>query len=215
MDHVEANRRFAAEQYLLGEMSEAEREEFEQHFFECPECAEALETGALLVEDAKAVLREQPRAVVPQRKKINFAWGGGWGFAPAAAFAGWTLALVLAAAQFVHSPATSNLVIAPAVSVRAARSGEGLTFSKRTGMMALTIPHEWEITYSRYQGEIERAGDQRVIYKAETPATAEALSVAVRLEDFRTGSYVLRIYGIPAGSAEKTPVAQVPFTLTE
>ena len=55
MDHAEATRKFAAEQYLLGELTEQEQEEFELHFFSCPDCAETVEAGAALVANAKAV----------------------------------------------------------------------------------------------------------------------------------------------------------------
>lgn len=39
MEHVAAIESGAAERYLLGEMAEAERNEFEAHFFECSLCA--------------------------------------------------------------------------------------------------------------------------------------------------------------------------------
>jgi hypothetical protein len=214
MDHAEATRRFSAEQYLLGEMSEAERDEFEQHFFECTECTEALESGAYLVANTKAVFREQPRAVVLEKKKW-FSWGN-WGFAPAAALAGWAVAAVLAGVQFLHGPAESaQFAMAPAVSVRSVRSGEGLTFSKRSGMIALTVANEWEDTYSRYQGTIERTDDHNVVTQGEIPATKSDITISVRPERFPTGSYLLTIYGLRDGSAEKAAVARIPFTLTE
>jgi anti-sigma factor RsiW len=56
MDHAEATRKSAAEQYLLGEMSEEEALEFERHFFACADCAEAVEAGAALAANARKVL---------------------------------------------------------------------------------------------------------------------------------------------------------------
>jgi hypothetical protein len=38
MTHAEAIRIMATEQYTLGELSQALRDEFEEHFFECQEC---------------------------------------------------------------------------------------------------------------------------------------------------------------------------------
>jgi hypothetical protein len=46
MSHDEAVRCFAAEQYLLEEMTLELREEFEKHFFDCHECAVDLLAGA-------------------------------------------------------------------------------------------------------------------------------------------------------------------------
>lgn len=55
MDHTEAVRKLAVEQYLLGELSGRELEEFEEHFFGCPECVEALEIGTGFMKDARGV----------------------------------------------------------------------------------------------------------------------------------------------------------------
>ena len=46
MSHDEAVRCFAAEQYLLEELTPELREEFEQHLFDCHECAIDLRAGA-------------------------------------------------------------------------------------------------------------------------------------------------------------------------
>ena len=46
MSHDEAVRCFAAEQYLLDEMALEVRDEFEQHLFDCRECAIDLMAGA-------------------------------------------------------------------------------------------------------------------------------------------------------------------------
>ena len=40
MDHLKALATKASERYLLGEMSEPERFAFEEHYFQCGECAE-------------------------------------------------------------------------------------------------------------------------------------------------------------------------------
>jgi anti-sigma factor RsiW len=222
MDHAEATRRFAAEQYLLGELTESEREEFENHFFACPECAETVEAGVALVANTQAVLGEGtqfPDTPVPAWKK----WLGlEWGFAPAAALAGCLLMLVVVGYQnmvqipaLLHRNESGALAMAPAVPVRAARRQQALTFSRRKGMLSLTIAHEWEQAYSGYAAEIERSKDHRVVLKTEIAATAADLSVSALPEGLETGPYTLTIYGLREGSTEKTAVARVPFTLTE
>ena len=40
LDHLIATKRNIAERYMLGELSPAEREKFEEHYFNCTECAE-------------------------------------------------------------------------------------------------------------------------------------------------------------------------------
>jgi len=53
MDHQDALRRGAAEQYLLNEMPQPERDEYEAHFFECQECAADLRATAAFLDGAK------------------------------------------------------------------------------------------------------------------------------------------------------------------
>jgi hypothetical protein len=45
MDHQEAIQKYAADGYLLDELTEAEREEFEEHFAECDDCSAYLSDG--------------------------------------------------------------------------------------------------------------------------------------------------------------------------
>jgi hypothetical protein len=56
MEHERAIQNLAVESYLLGEMSPAERESFEEHYFECALCAEDLRAAAQFMEDAKDLL---------------------------------------------------------------------------------------------------------------------------------------------------------------
>lgn len=46
MSHDEAVRSFAVEKYLLEELSVKSRDEFEEHLFDCQECALDLRVGA-------------------------------------------------------------------------------------------------------------------------------------------------------------------------
>jgi len=56
MDHSEAIQQMIAERYLLDELTLDVREAFEEHLFDCPECALDLRAGAAFVEVAKAQL---------------------------------------------------------------------------------------------------------------------------------------------------------------
>jgi anti-sigma factor RsiW len=56
MTHSEAVQSSAAERYLLDEMSEVERHAFEEHYFECFECADDVQAGAVMREGAAAGL---------------------------------------------------------------------------------------------------------------------------------------------------------------
>jgi len=45
MAHEEAEKTHAVESYLLNELTEEERSRFEEHYFECNECADAVMAG--------------------------------------------------------------------------------------------------------------------------------------------------------------------------
>jgi hypothetical protein len=78
MDHQEALRRSAVEKYLLNEMPRPERDEFEEHFFGCQECAADLRATAAFLDGAKQELRRSHplKAVQREPKKpwFDFLW---------------------------------------------------------------------------------------------------------------------------------------------
>jgi hypothetical protein len=59
MTHENAVETMAAERYLLDEMSELERHTFEEHFFDCSECAEEMRLGNRLRHDARGVFPDR------------------------------------------------------------------------------------------------------------------------------------------------------------
>lgn len=59
MDHNEAVQNQAVERYWLGELVAPERQEFEEHFFVCPLCAEALNMTEALEANVKAAATEE------------------------------------------------------------------------------------------------------------------------------------------------------------
>lgn len=50
MSHDEAERTNAVEGYLLRELSETDRLRFEEHYFECSICAEAVYVGQQMID---------------------------------------------------------------------------------------------------------------------------------------------------------------------
>lgn len=74
MDHNEAVRLQAAEKYVLGELPRNVREDYEEHYFECAECALDLKAAAAFVDTSRDVLRaERERSV----EKVSVRSRGG------------------------------------------------------------------------------------------------------------------------------------------
>jgi hypothetical protein len=72
MDHTEAIRTKAAEHYLLGELPVGQRDEFEEHFMSCGECAQDLRVGAALIGNMKDAVRLETAgagASIPARRE--------------------------------------------------------------------------------------------------------------------------------------------------
>jgi hypothetical protein len=68
MTHADAVRTLAVERYLLDEMPEIERFAFEDHFFDCVDCADDLRAGSTMRKAVKAGLLPQasrPAAIAP------------------------------------------------------------------------------------------------------------------------------------------------------
>jgi hypothetical protein len=63
MDHDAVVRQKMTERYLLGELDPETRDQFEEHFFDCPDCALDVRAGALFVEQSKIVLAEKSEPV--------------------------------------------------------------------------------------------------------------------------------------------------------
>jgi len=120
MDHAVVARQKMAERYLLDELEPEVRDEFEEHFFDCPVCAQDMCAGADFVQHSKIVLAEKT-APVPIRTHASapakpvgsggltsgwFAW-----FRPA--FAMPVMALLLAVIGY------QNLVMFPNSNARA------------------------------------------------------------------------------------------------
>ena len=53
MNHDEAIRLKAAEKYLLGELSAEMRDQYEDHYFGCAECAQDIRTGAVFIDNTR------------------------------------------------------------------------------------------------------------------------------------------------------------------
>lgn len=71
MDHGEATQMMAAERYLMDELTPEQRDAFEQHVFECQECALDLRAGAAFISEAKNQLPELTAAQAPPSTPVQ------------------------------------------------------------------------------------------------------------------------------------------------
>lgn len=122
MDHNRVVETQAVERYLLGEMKPEERETFEEHFFECEECAAEVRAGARFRANAREVLPEFPKQKAQARESGFWAWLR----PPALAWATAALALVVVYQAAIQVPSLRSQLRAqaiPALALRAAARG--------------------------------------------------------------------------------------------
>lgn len=74
MDHKLAQQTKSADRYLLDELSGEERLAFEEHMFDCPECAAKVKDDFAMLTDLKEVLAEPVTALAPETKKPEGGW---------------------------------------------------------------------------------------------------------------------------------------------
>jgi hypothetical protein len=76
MDHSEALHAHAAERYLLGELPPELREEYEEHYFDCEECASDMRALAAFASGARETFRKEHRQAEKEPPPLShiFAW---------------------------------------------------------------------------------------------------------------------------------------------
>src|SRR5260370_30372598 len=75
MDHNEAIQLQAAVKYVLGELSLVQRDEYEEHYFDCAECAIDIKALATFADTTREVLRQEKAS---QLAKNLVPARGGW-----------------------------------------------------------------------------------------------------------------------------------------
>ena len=148
MNHSEAVEQMTSERYLLNELTPEARDAFEEHLFDCPECALDLRSGALFVREAKVQLPEllasQSRSGKAKGSVKRSFWSALWRPAFAApAFA--ALLIVVGYQNFITLPALRHSAneprLAPLAPLHSATRGATLlTFTAdRTHGVALPV----------------------------------------------------------------------------
>ena len=204
MDHAEALRVQAAEKYVLGELSQPLRDEYEEHYFDCRECAAELKATVAFVDSARGVLRQIPARsgaqTGAQRRAGWLAWWRPRFAVPAFA----ALLLVLGYQNFVtipnlHRSVASSGQAGDLVSLIGANSrSEGVRayqiHGDRAAILELDIPTNGGFT--RYDCQLHDASG-RLVYEqrvaaADAKRTVHLIVPAGRL---RAGNYTLTVLG--------------------
>jgi putative zinc finger protein len=198
MNHDEALRIQGTEQYLLNELSPELREEFEEHFFGCPECAADVRAGSLFLEQAKVVFADE--AITPRREEAARASGKTrWWAWLRPAFAVPALALLLAIIGYLNWPSHSSPQVLQAAYVNIGSRGGSLpsiSASKGQGfLLRFNVPPEQ--SYSSYFADIF-GPEGKLRWSLNLPVSAgdDTYFVQVPAGRYNDGVYSVAIRGI-------------------
>ena len=96
MDHTAVVRDKMTERYFLNELESEIRDEFEEHYFDCPECALDVRAAHQFLEESKVVLAEEAQTVLVRATSRPEPARQGWFAWLRPAFAAPVFALLLA-----------------------------------------------------------------------------------------------------------------------
>ena len=207
MDHQLALNTQAVERYTLGELASPEREEFEEHFFSCPDCAAALREYESFAANARAVfLEDEAAAAKPATAPLEPARPGWWqrlreGFGvrtlvPAGAAAARVLAFVLLRAAPDPAGPTYAWTLAPDVRDEVAHE----TITRNTVWISpsidLLVAADQPSRWVTYHWAIQRSVDGKIVAEADGHDGAGQLTLKIAASKFDSGKqYRLTVQG--------------------
>jgi len=210
MNHEQAIQEMATERYLLDDLSPELREAFEEHMFDCPECAMDVRSGNVFMSEAKAQLPElttQAAAEAPrtERARDRKPW---WSFLSMPAFAAPVFAALLAVVVFqnvstipaLRSAATEPRIIAPSSLHADTRGGEPTVVQadrKQGAVVLIGLPQG----YSFYEVALNNPQGKRVWTKSVATPETGTLTLTIPGMGLKEGPYTLNLAGIsPQGA---------------
>jgi hypothetical protein len=226
MEHTEAIASKTAEKYLLNELTPETREQFEEHFFSCSECALDVRAGMAFIEHSKVLLAPEAQAtVVPNRssgKRIParpLAW-----LRPALALSALAaLIAVIGYQNVVTFPAVKQRLIAenvpqilPSLSLVNANSrgtSRAVITTGRDEPFLLFIDIPSESRFSSYTAELQ-AAENNPRWSLDIPAEAAKNTVPIRMPGLtKSGVYTLLVRGVSSSDSQRPEVASYNFEL--
>jgi hypothetical protein len=228
MDHLDAKRLHAAEKYVLGELAPEQRDAYEEHYFDCLECAEDVKAAAIFVSASREVLREESVAVsAPVRGKApatprRLAWLRPLIAVPALGVL--ILTIVYSSRQSkpqvgeITAPGQA-LVFSPSFGLRGGdRLENEKTVVQVRGSQAFQLRFDFLPAQNRvfdlYTGELQdKSGHALLEFKIPADRVSREVNLVVPAGLLRPGEYSLMLFGSDAtpGSSAKQGLEKFIF----
>jgi hypothetical protein len=213
MDHNESLQLKAAEKYVLGELSAAQREEYEEHFFDCGECALDIRAIAAFADTARVVLRQEAEAAKQGAAEPVRAGWFAW-LRPAFAVPVMAMLLLVVLYQdFVSLPkarqeaahGTAQVFAAPySLQMANVRGGEEVKIQIRANE---NLPLKFDFTprqsFAEFVCELQDESG-RALYQVKVPGAFanQEVHLVIPAGGLKTGKYALVFTGAAARDAQ-------------
>jgi Putative zinc-finger len=207
MTHQEALKEKAVERYLLGELKGAPLENFEEHLFDCSECATDVTAGSTFIEAARTEWITPQRAFVPQTQsepKWTSWFTRPWVLGPALA----ACLLLLGVQTFIVQPrmklelaqAQTPAVLNPLVLANAGARGDSTPeiTAPEHGSFVISVDIPTTGGFSGYQCSL-LASDGSLLWQTTVPPeqARDALLISMPTDKTREGLNSFVIKGLP------------------
>jgi anti-sigma factor RsiW len=219
MDHNEVVREQMTERYLLKELDPQQREEFEEHFFDCQECALDVRAATAFVEQSKVALAEDNHpdpAPVPARVPAGWpAW-----LRPAFAVPVFALLLVVIGYQnFVTYPRMEQALNRPqllpwtSINVRTRGAGAATVTVPPRGSFLLFVNIPPDSGYLSYIADLYNPAG-KLEWSISIPASSvqDQWPVQVPGTNRQAGTYTFALRGVTAAGISNA-ISRAPFEL--
>jgi hypothetical protein len=222
MDHEVVVRENITEKYLLKELDPKLCDEFEEHFFDCPECAFDVRAASALVAHSKEILKERSQeAPVPAKAPEAESAGRGWFAWLRPAFAVPVMALLLVVVGYQNlvtlpqmSKALRQPQILPAATVNLLTYGSNsapLSIHAGEGfLLNVIVPPAHH--YPAYRVDLYNPAGAIEASVPVKDSTGDTWSISFPGKNRQSGTYKLSVHGI-TDSGQDVAVGASSFAL--
>lgn len=212
MDHKQAVKLQLAAKYVLGELPPVQRDEYEDHYIDCPECAKDVYAAAALTDTVREVFRQEGRgeAPAPVEERVRGGWLA-WLRPVVAVPAFAVLLLALGYQSLVSVPHWKRAAmqasaprVLPMYSLIASnsRGSKSEALQARTGEpLGLYVDVPVDPAYTKYALRLEGPDGSATVPRTVSYSEAQK-TVTVQVTPEKAGAYKIVVLGLTEQAAD-------------
>src|ERR1700704_975632 len=186
--HEEAMKNLTAERYLLGELSEDDRDAYEEHFFSCPICFEQIKAGTEFVGHLRRIGTQDPAPALAPGFMSKILGN----VSQMAAMGAFALLICVSGVSIYQQSVIRGLRAPQVVSVvtltSASRGTSKIVTSGRNGIAEVRVIFQPESQFKTYSAVINDAAGREMMRIPLNAPTNEELQVRFNTGAFRNGN---------------------------